>query len=78
MTFIIQCPHCELSIEVIELNCRIFRCGIHKTTFKQIDPHLPKIECDRLTTSETIFGCGKPFQLIQQNGLWVPVICDYI
>ena len=76
--FIIQCPHCEISIEVIELNCRIFRCGISKTIFKQIDPHLPKIKCDRLFETGAIYGCGKPFKLIQKDNVWVPIVCDYI
>lgn len=76
--FIIQCPHCDQSIEVIEANCRIFRCGILKTTFIQINPHLPKNECDKLFNEGAIYGCGKPFQLVKQDNLWVPVICDYI
>jgi hypothetical protein len=76
--FIIQCPHCDQSIEVIEINCRIFRCGISKITFKQIDPHLPKVECDRLFEEGHIYGCGKPFQLVQKDDLWVAVVCDYI
>ena len=28
--FVISCPHCGQFIEVLALNCRIFRCGIYK------------------------------------------------
>ena len=33
---IINCPHCNQCIEVIELNCKIFRCGVFKKNMKQI------------------------------------------
>jgi len=62
---IISCPHCNQSIEVVEINCRIFRCGIMKSDFKQINPHLPKSECDRLFAEQLIYGCGKPFKLVK-------------
>jgi len=70
MNTIISCPYpdCNISIEIIEINCAIFRCGICKDTGKQIEPHSPKEECDR------IWGCGRPFQLIY--GKLFP--CDYI
>ena len=35
---IIECPHCKIMIEIIELRCRIFRCGIMKNNFTQINP----------------------------------------
>ena len=60
----IECPHCSQMIEIIELNCRIFRCGILKVDYTQIGPHLSKLECDRLTTENLIFGCGKPFRIL--------------
>jgi hypothetical protein len=44
----VQCPSCLIDIEIIELNCRIFRCGIMKSTNQQINPHLNKEECDKL------------------------------
>ena len=77
---IIQCPHCKDYIQVLkkEFNCKIFRHGIFKSNLKQIDPHLKKVECDRLKNEDLIFGCGKPFQLIELNGSFIAVICDYI
>lgn len=64
---IIQCPHCNQTIEVIELNCCIFRCGIYKATFQQIDPHSPKEQCDSLVNNNLIYGCGKPFKIEKKN-----------
>ena len=78
MTIIIQCPHCNIQIEILELNCRIFRCGILKSNYTQIHPHLSKQECNDLITNNEIYGCGKPFQLTFLNNKWVPIICDYI
>jgi hypothetical protein len=82
---LINCPHCTQLIEIVELNCCIFRCGIYRENHQQIPPHLPKIECDRLAEQQLIFGCGKPFRIessthpeknneISYNAL----ICDYI
>lgn len=70
---IISCPHCNQSIEVIEINCRIFRCGIMKSNFTQIHPHLPKSECDRLFNEQLIYGCGKPFKLVKPVNKDVPI-----
>ena len=74
MTFVIYCPHCGIGIEVIKQNCCIFRCGILKSDYTQIPPHLPKIECDALIENGKIYGCGKPFKLV----LMKPEICDYV
>jgi hypothetical protein len=73
---IITCPNCNISIEIIQLNCRIFRCGIYKDNFTQIPPHLPKTECDLLIENSLIYGCGKPFRILNENN--TPVMCDYI
>jgi len=72
---IIQCPHCEQYIEVIELNCRIFRCGIYKKTNIQVDPHLNEVSCNDLKTKDLIYGCGKPFQILHDGAV---VVCGYI
>lgn len=81
----IKCPHCNIMIEVIELNCKIFRCGIYKKGFQQIDPHMPKDACDALVKSESIFGCGKPFMVIEKDKIdsesiaeYESIVCDYI
>ena len=73
---IIICPHCEQSIEVLSLNCGIFRCGVFKNDINiQINPHLNKIECDKLVQNNLIYGCSKPFK-INTNGNVEK--CDYI
>ena len=72
---ICQCPYsdCNIAIEIVEINCAIFRCGIHKNG-QQIDPHLSKEECDKLKQNNKIWGCGRPFKLV--NGILLQ--CDYI
>ena len=76
---IVECPHCKQSIEILAINCRIFRCGIYKANYKQIDPHLPKAECDRVFAEGLIFGCGKPFIITVIDASTVKLEpCDYI
>jgi hypothetical protein len=74
--WMVSCPHCGIAVEVVELNCRIFRCGILKATFTQISPHLPKEECDTLVEHNLIYGCGKPFRI--PEGSRDAVVCEYI
>jgi hypothetical protein len=71
-----HCPYsdCNIAIEVAEINCAIFRCGIYKHSGKQIDPHLSKEECDRIKKEDKIWGCGRPFKLV--NGKLIE--CNYI
>ena len=75
---IITCPHCSHPVEIIEINCAIFRHAIYKDTFKQIDPHLSKERCDYLIKTDQVYGCGKPFKLIKEDNTFKAVICDYI
>jgi hypothetical protein len=70
----VKCPHCDVTIQIIEVNCAIFRCGQYKNTGKQLNPHASKELCDSVFAQGLIFGCGKPFKLI--NGLAEK--CDYI
>ena len=78
--YIFSCPHCKqtISVEDDQLNCRIFRCGIYKTSFEQINPHLDKKSCDFLKSQDLIYGCGKPFQLFGQKPNFIVEKCDYI
>jgi len=46
INIIIDCPHCNCPMEIIQLNCRIFRHGIFKSNNTQINPHASKEECD--------------------------------
>ena len=76
---VLECPHCKQMCEILELNCRIFRCGILKGNYTQIPPHSTKEVCDDLKARDLIFGCGKPFMVIDgpKKNL-VVVVCDYI
>jgi hypothetical protein len=79
-SIIVKCPNCNqyVYINIKELNCHIFRHGIYKHNFKQIDPHLNKNECDKLFNNKLIYGCGKPFKIINDNNIYKSIICDYI
>lgn len=78
MSLFIECPYCDQSIEILAVNCGIFRCGVMKENHNQIDPHLSKIDCEILVRDGKIYGCGKPFRLVKNGGTWSPVVCDYI
>lgn len=73
---VIKCPHCEQLLEVLAINCGIFRHGVDKVTGRQIPPHLLKPQCDALVASDAIYGCGKPFRYLgPKRGA---VKCPYI
>lgn len=76
---ILKCPHCfdYFIIYKNELNCRIIRHAIYKSNYEQIDPHLCKIECDRLLQENLIYGCGKPCEIIEKNNQYECIICIY-
>jgi hypothetical protein len=76
---IVECPHCSHSVFVDALNCCIFRHGVIKTNGLQINPHASKELCDFYVEKGMIYGCGKPFQIVQNtDGEYTAVICDYI
>ena len=74
------CPHCNMYIQVLKkhFNCKIFRCGIYKKNFKQIDSHMKKKKCDILFKNGLIYGCGKPFKIIEKKNEIIVIKCDYI
>jgi len=69
-----DCPHCGIRIIIDEVNCGIFRCGIHKSTGEQVSPHLSKQECEALKNADKIWGCCHPFMYTDDK----LVACDYI
>ena len=84
---ILDCPYpdCNIGIEIIEINCAIFRCGVYKNQFdsqygKQINPHLSKDDCEKLKKDDKIWGCGRPFQLVKndKSKTYQVIQCDYI
>jgi hypothetical protein len=78
IAFIINCPHCNEHILIEELNCKIFRHAVLKSTNQQIDPHSSKSECDNYIINNLIYGCGKPFKILILNNNYQAEICDYI
>jgi len=75
---IVNCPHCNDIVLIEKLNCCIFRHAIYKHNGAQINPHSSKIICDDLIINNQIYGCGKPFKIIQNNKNFIAVICDYL
>ena len=69
-----NCPHCGITIEIEQINCAIFRCGIYKHNGQQIPPHLSKEECDKLKKYDKIWGCGRPFKIAND----ILITCEYI
>lgn len=71
---IVYCPHCFEPIEILELNCRIFRHAIYKHNYQQIDPHMSQKDCEDLIKQGVVYGCAKPFQILDEKA----EKCDYI
>ena len=74
----IKCPHCMGIVVITEINCSIFRHGVLKSNGQQINPHATQQECKSFLERDLIYGCGKPFQLIQLAGKHVTRTCEYI
>lgn len=75
---IVICPHCNDPIIIQNINCGIFRHGTYRKTGKQLNPHLFQSTCEHLFKENMIYGCGKPFKIIQQNDTLVALECGYI
>jgi hypothetical protein len=77
--FEVICPHCKEYVIIEQVNCAIFRHGMYKQNFIQINPHLSKNECDNLILNNLIYGCGKPFKIEKNHeNILMANICDYI
>jgi hypothetical protein len=74
----IICPHCNEYVIIDKINCGIFRHGMFKENYKQIDPHTSKELCESYFKENKIFGCGKPFKIIIIDNKYHIQICDYI
>ena len=61
------CPHCNNYVIIEQLNCKIFRHGVIKSSGQQIPPHSNKEICDELYDKKLIYGCGRPFHVISIN-----------
>lgn len=75
---VVICPHCNNNVLIEQLNCKIFRHGVLKSNNTQINPHANKEECDYYIKNDLIYGCGKPFIIIENNNEFKTEICEFI
>lgn len=75
---VLLCPHCQNPFIMEKLNCGIFRHGIYKDSNNQMNPHSSEEICNKVVQEDLIYGCGKPFQIVQEKGQYIVKICDYI
>lgn len=78
INIVVSCPHCNEFVLIEQLNCKIFRHGVLKSNNTQMNPHASKAECDSLAQEDLIIGCGKPFQIIENQNTYVAEMCDYV
>lgn len=71
---IVQCPHCKEYIWIEQMNCRIFRHATYLNG-EPIPPHSTQTECEQLLEEKKVYGCTKPFQILETGEV---VRCDYI
>lgn len=74
---VITCPNCHDVVIIEQINCGIFRHAILKKSGKQIHPHTSHDKCESLFNKKRIYGCGKPFRVVNKNGEFVSELCDY-
>lgn len=60
-TNIYVCPHCNEFVIVQKMRCGLFIHAINKKTGKQLNPHVERINKNK------IIGCGNKFEI--QNGI---------
>jgi hypothetical protein len=75
---VVICPHCSQHILIEKLNCMIFRHGTFISNGQQIESHEIKDVCDYFVSNNMIYGCGKPFQIVLKENIYVAIICEYI
>jgi hypothetical protein len=81
---VVWCPHCNRPVQIVALNCRIFRCGQFIKDCPlgprdgQLPPHASRAVCERAVGEGLIYGCGKPFMVHGQGDQLEAKPCDYI
>ena len=73
MSLSLSCPHCGGEIQILQVNCGIFRHAVFKNG-RQLDPHAPKEECEQVVKDNLVYGCAKPFQIVDGKA----IKCEYI
>ncbi len=76
--FFVLCPHCDSYVEILEINCAIFRHGVFKDSGEQIPPHSSEEQCRDYIEKNSIYGCGKPFRLLKRENEYITEQCGYI
>ncbi|XWV24494.1 hypothetical protein QJ856_gp0052 [Tupanvirus deep ocean] len=74
----VECPNCGDMVQIFRINCGIFRHGVLKKNKQQIPPHADEKYCKKLIKRDLIYGCGKPFKLVHENGELKAIKCGYI
>ena len=72
-----KCPHCSIQIDIVKINCGIFRCGLYvlkNGKIKQIPPHSNEEKVKKIFNKYKVYGCGKPFKY--NNGKMVKTTWD--
>lgn len=64
MSLILECPWCGVLVEIIEINCGIFRHG-NDMAGNQLPPHADEAFC--LANNDPAKGCGKPIRLTENT-----------
>ena len=65
MNKIYTCPHCSIDIEIAQLNCGIFRCGIFQLkngSFRQLPKHGTQDNIQKIKDNFLVYGCGNPIK----------------
>lgn len=61
MATYIECPHCDGLVEIMVVNCGIFRHGTFRDG-QQLPPHASEPEIRKWLADDLVLGCGKPFR----------------
>jgi len=61
--FNIVCPYCDGAVQIKrkDLNCRVFRHGVHTITNIGINPHMTESAVELMIQNNLLRGCGKQF-----------------
>lgn len=81
-SFVVKCPHCNEYIEILEINCAIFRHAAFKETGEQVGAHETREHLEEWEKEGRLVGCGKPFRLVrsssEETGEYTAETCEYI
>ena len=76
---VFNCVWCDKPIIVFlnERFCKIFRHAIYKNNYEQVNQHMSESECNRLVISDLVYGCCKPFEIIERDSKFYIKKCEY-